>query len=39
MSRQDYDGFVPNLMKHHSSLVQQDTGGYNEMYEEVAFRH
>lgn len=39
MSRSDYDGFVPNLIKHHQSLVQQDTGEFNEMYEEVAFRH
>ena len=38
LSRSDYDGFVPNLLKHHEALLQNDTGAFNELYTEVAFR-
>lgn len=37
-SREDFDGFVPNLLKHHEALLQNDTGQFNDFYEEVTFR-
>mmetsp|Transcript_24717 Transcript_24717/g.36438 ORF Transcript_24717/g.36438 Transcript_24717/m.36438 type:complete len:544 (-) Transcript_24717:141-1772(-) len=38
LSREDYDAFVPNLLKHHEALIQNDGGAFNDVYTEVVFR-